>query len=154
MTPFLPRAATSCCGMTNRASVFVGPSIVLGDGKDNQSQYNRNQALKMVHKADAVVYAISTNISKIETEGDKVLRYFAQETGGQAFFPMEAAELGQPFANITNELRHQYSVLYRPDPVKADGQYHTVDVRLRSRKDLVVRARHGYYAPLSADASK
>jgi Ca-activated chloride channel family protein len=128
--------------------------IVLGDGNDNQSQFNRSQALEMVHKADAVVYTISTNISKIDTEGDKVLRYFAQETGGQAFFPMDAADLGQPFANIANELRHQYNVLYRPEPMKADGQYHTVDVRLKSRKDLVVRARHGYYAPLSGDASK
>jgi Ca-activated chloride channel homolog len=125
--------------------------ILLGDGNDNQSQYNRSQALEMVHKADAVVYSISTNISKIETEGDKVMRYFAQETGGQAYFPMEAADLGQPFANIANELRHQYNVLYRPEPLKADGQYHPVDIRLKSRKDLVVRARRGYYAPLSGN---
>ena len=81
------------------------------------------------------------------------MRYFAQETGGQAFFPMEAADLGQPFANIANELRHQYNVLYRPEPMKADGQYHPVDIRLKSRKDLVVRARRGYYAPLSASSN-
>ncbi len=127
--------------------------ILLGDGNDNQSQYNRSQALEMVHKADAVVYSISTNIRKIETEGDKVMRYFAQETGGQAYFPMEAADLGQPFANIANELRHQYNVLYRPEPLKNDGQYHPVDIRLKSRKDLVVRARRGYYAPLSASSN-
>src|SRR5579871_2159290 len=127
--------------------------ILLGDGNDNQSQYNRSQALEMVHKADAVVYSISTNISKIDTEGDKVMRFFAQETGGQAYFPMDAADLGQPFANIANELRHQYNVLYRPEPLKADGQYHPVDIRLKSRKDLVVRARRGYYAPLSGNGS-
>ena len=127
--------------------------ILLGDGNDNQSQYNRSQALEMVHKADAVVYSISTNITKIETEGDKVMRYFAQETGGQAYFPMEAADLGQPFANIANELRHQYYVLYRPEPLKNDGQYHPVDIRLKSRKDLVVRARRAH-APLSGDGTK
>jgi len=127
--------------------------ILLGDGNDNQSQYNRSQALEMVHKADAVVYSISTNISKIDTEGDKVMRFFAQETGGQAYFPTDAADLGQPFANIANELRHQYNVLYRPEPLKADGQYHPVDIRLKSRKDLVVRARRGYYAPLSGNGS-
>ena len=43
--------------------------ILLGDGNDNQSQYNRSQALEMVHKADAVVYSISTNISKDRDRG-------------------------------------------------------------------------------------
>jgi hypothetical protein len=32
--------------------------------------------------------------------------------------------------------------------VKTDGLYHTVDVKVKGRKDLVVRARHGYYAPV------
>ena len=40
------------------------------------------QALEMAHKADVVIYSISTNISRIPTDGDKVLRYFAEETGG------------------------------------------------------------------------
>jgi len=41
----------------------------------------------MAQKADVVIYAISTNITRVESDGDKVLRYFAQETGGRAFFP-------------------------------------------------------------------
>jgi hypothetical protein len=38
-------------------------------------------------------------------------------------------------------------VLYRPEPLKADGLFHQVDVRVKTRKDLIVRARKGYYAP-------
>jgi Ca-activated chloride channel family protein len=123
--------------------------VILSDGEDNQSQWTRDQALEMAHKADAVVYTISTNILHIDTDGDKVLKYFAQETGGQSFFPFKATDLAQSFENIANELRHQYNVLYRPQPMKADGLYHTVDIRLKNRKDLVVRATHGYYAPLN-----
>ena len=31
--------------------------------------------------------------------------------------------------------------------LRADGLYHSVEIRVKGRKDLVVRARHGYYAP-------
>jgi VWFA-related protein len=121
--------------------------IVLTDGEDNQSRYSRDQALEMAHKADAVMYAISTNISGMQTDGDKVLKYFAQETGGLTFFPFKVQDLAQSFENIANELRHQYSLLYRPEPAKTDGLFHPVNIKIRNRKDLVVRARKGYYAP-------
>lgn len=121
--------------------------VILSDGEDNQSRWTREQALEMAHKADVVIYAISTNRTGIESDGDKVLKYFAQETGGLAFFPFKAQDMAQDFENIANELRHQYAVLFRPEPFKADGLYHAVKVVVKNRKDLVVRARHGYYAP-------
>ena len=121
--------------------------VILSDGDDNDSRYSRQQALEMAHKADVVIYSISTNISRIPTDGDKILRYFAEETGGLAFFPFKSQDLAQSFENIANEMRHQYNVFYRPEPLKADGLYHPVDIHVKGRKDLVVRARHGYYAP-------
>jgi len=121
--------------------------IIVSDGDDNQSRVSRDQALEMAQKADAVIYCISTNISRIEADGDKVLKYLAVETGGQAFFPFKAEDLAQSFENIANELRHQYNVFYRPDPLKTDGLYHSVDLKVKGRKDLIVRARKGYYAP-------
>ncbi len=127
---------------------FRRAMVILSDGEDNQSRWTREQALEMAHKADVVIYAISTNRSGIETDGDKVLKYFAQETGGLAFFPFKAQDMAQDFENIANELRHQYNVLFRPEPFKADGLYHAVKVVVKNRKDLVVRARHGYYAPV------
>jgi VWFA-related protein len=121
--------------------------VILSDGEDNDSRYSREQALEMAHKADVVIYSISTNITHAPTDGDKILRYFAEETGGLAFFPFKALDLAQSFENIASELRHQYNLFYRPEPLKADGLYHTVDIRVKGRKDLIVRARHGYYAP-------
>src|ERR1017187_8602935 len=126
---------------------FRRAMVVISDGDDNQSRYTRDQALELAQKADVVVYTISTNISRIATDGDKVMRYFAAETGGLAFFPFKAQDLGQSFENIANELRHQYNILYRPEPLKTDGLWHNIDVRVKGRKDLVVRARKGYYAP-------
>jgi Ca-activated chloride channel homolog len=121
--------------------------IVLSDGDDNNSRYSRDQALEMAQKADVVVYAISTNNSGMEKDGDKILKYFTKETGGLVFFPFKVQDLSQSFENIANELRHQYNLLYRPEPAKTDGLFHQVGIRIKNRKDLVVRARKGYYAP-------
>src|SRR5450756_2327760 len=120
--------------------------VVVSDGEDNQSQYTRDQALEMAQKADVVLYAISTNISKIESDGDKVLKYFTAETGGRAFFPFKVEDLEQSFENIANELRHQYNVAYKPEPLKTDGLFHAIELRVKNRKDLVVHVRKGYYA--------
>ena len=49
--------------------------------------------------------------------------------------------------NIANELRHQYNIFYRPEPLKADGLYHPVEIRVKGHKEMIVRARKGYYAP-------
>ena len=121
--------------------------VIVSDGEDNQSRYTRDQALEMAQKADVVMYAISTNITRIETDGDKVLKYFAQETGGRAFFPFKVEDLDQSFENIANELRHQYNISYRPEPLKTDGLFHVIDVRVRERKNILVNVRRGYYAP-------
>src|ERR1017187_1262457 len=121
--------------------------VIVSDGDDNQSRYTRDQALEMAQKADVVMYAISTNITRIESDGDKVLKYLAQETGGRAFFPFKVEDLDQSFENIANELRHQYNISYRPEPLKTDGLFHVIDVRVRERKNILVNVRRGYYAP-------
>ncbi len=121
--------------------------VVLSDGDDNQSRYTRDQALEMAQRADVVIYAISTNITRDETEGDKVLKYLTSETGGQAFFPFKVEDLVQSFENIYHELRHQYIISYRPEPLITDGLFHPIDLHVRGRKELIVHARKGYYAP-------
>jgi VWFA-related protein len=126
---------------------FRRAMVILSDGDDNQSRYTRDQALEMAQKADVVIYAISTNITRVESDGDKVLKYLAAETGGLTFFPFKVQDLAQSFENISNELRHQYSVLYRPDPLRTDGLWHPIQLKVKSRKDLSVRARKGYYSP-------
>ncbi len=121
--------------------------IIVSDGEDNQSRVSRDQALEMAQKADAVIYCISTNITRIESDGDKILKYLSAETGGQSFFPFKAEDLAQSFENIANELRHQYTIFYRPNPFHTDGLYHAVALRVKNRHDVIVRARKGYYAP-------
>jgi VWFA-related protein len=121
--------------------------IILSDGEDTLSEFSREQALEMAQKADVVIYTVSTNITHNAATGDKVLRYMAEQTGGLAYFPFKEEDLGQSFVNITNELRHQYNVLYRPEPLIRDGKYHAINVKVTAVGDMIVRARQGYYAP-------
>jgi VWFA-related protein len=126
---------------------FRRAMIILSDGDDNQSRYSRDQALEQAHKADVVIYTISTNITRIESDGDKLLKYFSKQTGGSTYFPFKVEDLSQSFENIANELRHQYAILYKPEPTVTDGQYQTVELRVVGRRDAVPRARQGYYRP-------
>ncbi len=121
--------------------------VVLGDGEDNQSSVTRDMALEMAHKAEVVVYAISTNRSGQRQDGDKVLKYLAEETGGISFFPFQARDLEQSFADIANELRHQYFIIYSPTNFELDGSFHKIRVKANI-KNAEVRVRSGYYAPL------
>src|SRR6202022_3378003 len=82
---------------------FRRAMVILSDGEDNESRYSRDQSLEMAQRSDPAIYPKSTNNSHIEKEGDKVMRYFAQQTGGVAFFPFQAKDLNQSFENIANE---------------------------------------------------
>jgi len=127
-------------------SAYRRAVVVLSDGDDDQSHYTRDQALEIAHQAEVVIYAISTNMGKEQSDGDKVLKYFADETGGVPYYPFKVEDMAQDFQNIANELRHQYNISYRPEPLILDGLFHPISVRVKGRKDLVVRVGRGYYA--------
>jgi len=121
--------------------------VIFSDGDDNESRLTRDQALEAAQRANAVIFAVSTSTQEVPNVGDRVLRYLTSETGGNALFPFRPGDLARSFDNITSELRHQYNILYRPEPFSADGKFHTIEVRLKQASGFKVRARKGYYAP-------
>jgi Ca-activated chloride channel homolog len=121
--------------------------ILLSDGDDNQSHVTREEAIEMAQRAEAIIYAISTNVSGTKATGDKVLERIADATGGRAFFPFQIREVANAFAEIQEELRSQYAVSYTPADFKSDGHYRTIEIVANDRKTFRVRARRGYYAP-------
>lgn len=133
-------------GMDQPKSDYRRAIVILSDGDDNQSRYTEYQALERAQRDEVVIYAVSTNISHTDTDGDKVLKDLTRETGGVAYFPFKAEDMEQSFQNIANELRHQYNISYRPEPLATDGLFHEVQMRVKGRKDLIIRTRTGYYA--------
>jgi VWFA-related protein len=119
---------------------------VLSDGEDNQSHVSREEAIEMAQRAEAIVYAISTNVSGSKGAGDKVLERIAEATGGRAFFPFQIRDVTNAFAEIQDELRSQYAVTYKPADFKPDGHFRSIEIVASDRKNFHVRARRGYYA--------
>ena len=120
--------------------------ILLSDGDDNLSHVTREEAIDMAARAEVIVYTISTNISGMKGNGDKVLERIADATGGRAFFPFQMREMSDAFQSIQEELRSQYAVAYKPANFAADGRYRTIQI-LAQDKGMKVRTRKGYYAP-------
>ncbi|HTU41415.1 MAG TPA: VWA domain-containing protein [Candidatus Aquilonibacter sp.] len=123
--------------------------ILLSDGDDNQSHVTREEAIEMAQRAETIVYTISTNVSGTKGPGDKVLERIADATGGRAFFPFQIRDVSNAFGEIQDELRSQYAVSYKPADFKADGHYRTIEIVALDRKNFRVRARRGYFAPVS-----
>lgn len=121
--------------------------ILLSDGDDNQSHVTREEAIEMAQRAEVIVYTISTNVSGMKHQGDKVLERIAEATGGRAFFPFQIRDVADAFGEIQDELRSQYALSYKPAGFAADGRFRKIEILAQNHKGLRVRARRGYYAP-------
>lgn len=120
--------------------------VVVSDGRDNQSEHDRDEALAMAQRGEVTVFAISTNRTGIASPGDKVLKYLATETGGQAFFPFEATDVAEDFREIARELRSQYSLAFISSNTAHDGTFRNINIEA-TEKGYHVRAKSGYFAP-------
>ena len=57
------------------------------------------------------------------SEAEYSMRMLAQETGAQAYFPLQIFELKGIYASIAQELSSQYSLAYSPNNAQADGRF-------------------------------
>jgi Ca-activated chloride channel family protein len=143
--------------------------ILISDGEDNLSTHTRAEAIELAQRTSVVIYTISTSTQWVSleetnpektsdrkyhlTEGDKILRDLAEETGGRAFFPYHVDDLDQSFQDIGDELRNQYSIAYEPANYVLDGRYHKIRVEVPDHKGYQVQARRGYYARANQGAN-
>jgi hypothetical protein len=58
------------------------------------------------------------------------VRTFASMTGGRAYFPRFEGELPELFGDISDDIRHQYSLTYHPTNDKLDGTYRKLKVQV------------------------
>lgn len=121
--------------------------ILISDGEDNQSRITESQVIDAAKRAEVTVYAISTNTSNTRTRGDKVLQKLADETGGRVFYPAKLDDVIHAFNQIQDELRSQYALSYKPADFMSDGRYRTISIQARDMKNVIIRARKGYFAP-------
>lgn len=120
--------------------------IILSDGDDDQSHATLDDAVKMCQRAETTIYTISTNDSPSRDRGDDILNAMAVATGGRAFTPFRMEDVANSFQGIQEELRSQYSLVYKPADFKADGAFRPIYLTCFDR-NYKVRTMKGYFAP-------
>jgi len=78
-----------------------------------------------------------------KAEGKKILQQIARETGGRYFELTKKMTAADIYGQITEDLKHQYSLSYTPD--KAESGYHKLHLSTKNG-DLTVQTREGFYA--------
>lgn len=128
--------------------------LLISDGQDNNSRYTFGELRRLLKESDVTLYGIgilsgSDAGSSMGMEGQGILDELASVSGGKAFFPRSNAEMDDIFEQIALELRHQYSIGYKPANFTNDGRWHKIKVRVtppRGLPRLFVRSKEGYYA--------
>ena len=120
--------------------------IVISDGGDNASKLSLARVVEMAKASDAIIYAIGIFDERDGDQNPGVLKRFAKETGGEAFFPESSNEIASICGGIARDIRNQYTLAYTPSILKQDGGYRVIDVKVSAlgHGRLSVRTRTGY----------
>jgi VWFA-related protein len=151
--------------------------LVLASGIDTFSRHTLDQTLKALRGTDVTIFCVGVDkpVSNwLELQGhlggmrelnflqaENQLKTFAQMSGGFAWFPQFDGELPGVMRDVTEFLRHQYTITYTPSNHAADGKYRKIKVELVApdgspltvtdqkgkKQKWVVYAKEGYTAP-------
>ena len=147
--------------------------ILLTDGQDYGSTASAEDMVRAVVDSGTVAYPVFYRVNRYELarklfgvslsrssaagamwEEDEraaavLLRKVAEDSAG-SFYQSEMTDLKKTFAQVAEQLRHQYLLAFYPDPARVDGNEHALRVTV-SRPDLVVRSRGSYRASASPE---
>jgi VWFA-related protein len=134
--------------MLERRTRPRGALLVISDGADTASDASIREVRSALTRSDGFVYAIAIDSPDRQPINTRVnpqsLREITAESGGRTEIVQNSTQLNDATARIAEELNSQY-VLGYTSPRGADGQYHTIRVRVTGT-DHRVRARNGYVA--------
>lgn len=114
--------------------------VLITDGDDTFSRADLNDAIDIAQRTETTIFGISTKAGflgsvpgveagTVKDKGDKYLTQLCEETGGEAFFTGDMLDLERAFKKISEELRSQYIITYRPANQNYDGRERKIEVR-------------------------
>lgn len=151
--------------------------LLLASGIDTFSKHTLDQTMKQLRGTDVTIFSVGVDkpisnwlelnhqlggmreLNFLQAENQ--MKTFASMTGGFAWFPQFDGEIPGVMRDITDFLRHQYSLTYTPTNRATDGKYRKVKVELVApdgsplvvtdqkgkKQKWVVYAKEGYTAP-------
>lgn len=164
----IPTGATALLDGIIKAANYLKESdgrrviVIVSDGEDTISDSTFEDTVKAVQAMNCQVYIVKTtefeNFKKTGSRAgnaniralaaERRMQDIAAQTGGAVYSPIDERELDQAFNQISAELSQQYILSYYPEN-EADkrGEFRTISLSVKTKQNLHVRTRKGYYAP-------
>jgi Ca-activated chloride channel family protein len=158
-----PEGSTSLFDAIIDAAAYLRPYsgrrvlVIVSDGIETTSRSDFDVTMQRVLADDCQIFIVQTglydgaNLRALAAE--RRMEQLSGQTGGAVYIPRSTTELDAAFEQIAADLAHQYVLSYYSAEERRDGRFHVIDLRVRSRKDVRVRARKGYYSPKSANVA-
>lgn len=152
-----PQGSTSLFDAIIDAAGYLRPYsarrvlVIVSDGIETTSRNDFETTIQQVLADDCQIFVVQTglydgaNVRALAAE--RRMEQLSGQTGGAVYTPKTTAELELAFQQIAADLAQQYVLSYYPGGERRDGRFHVIDLRVKSRKDVRVRARKGYYSP-------
>lgn len=134
--------------------------VLITDGDDTFSRAELKDAIDIAQRTETTIFGISTKAGflgsvpgveagTVKDKGDKFLTQLCEQTGGEAFFTGDMYELEKAFKKISEELRSQYIITYRPANQNYDGRERKIEVRFTDKEKTdkyKIRTKSSYRA--------
>jgi Ca-activated chloride channel homolog len=153
-----PEGGTSLFDAIIGAATYLKPYsgrrviVIVSDGIETTSKISDfDTVVQHVLADDCQIYVVQTglyegaNLRALAAE--RRMEELTGQTGGAVYLPKTTEQLDRAFDQIAADLSQQYVLSYYPAPEQRDGRLHKLDLRLKSRNDVRIRSRKGYYAP-------
>ena len=126
--------------------------VIVSDGIETTSHRSEfDPVMQHVLADDCQIYVVQTglydgaNLRALAAE--RRMEQLTSQTGGAVYLPKTTAELDLAFDQIAADLAQQYVLSYYPSIEYQDGRLHLLELTVKARNDVRVRARREYYAP-------
>lgn len=119
--------------------------VLITDGDDTFSRADLNDAVDIAQRTETTIFGISTKAGflgsvpgveagTVKDKGDNYLTQLCERTGGEAFFTGDMLALERAFKKISEELKSQYIITYRPANQAYDNRPRKIEVRFTDKE--------------------
>jgi VWFA-related protein len=123
--------------------------VAVTDGNDNASEVALEKLVQKAQAREVLIYTIGLLDEEEKREAKRAKRALdalAASTGGVAFYPKEADDVGTFTLQVAHDIRNQYILAYSPSNQALDGSYRQIKVVVNTSSKPTVRTRTGYFA--------
>jgi Ca-activated chloride channel family protein len=120
--------------------------VVFSDGDDRTSHATIHAVEQAIRANDATLFMVALGRGVREAQLKSGIERLVEMSGGRALFVERSDQLDEPFAEILEELSHQYMIGYESTNTNRNGSWREVKLEVPGT-GYTVRSRQGYRAP-------